>query len=321
MADLYTTVSATVDGLIAGKTLATNGPLFSTQNHATATYVRNVDSWLAGIDTTCISPWNSAGGNHYAGVLISRRHAAIAWHWPNSLPSGTVFRFIASDGTVRTATTTGVGQRVGPVTIDVASDIQIVTFDADVHASITPAKIAPSNLRTLLQWNAVSDFFSQRMPLVALLGGGYLGGSHPNKIATIKDLAYIGDYVQLAVPSDSQRLAFHVEPIGGDSGNPIFLIVGGELVLLTHYFAGWGGPHYAGRIEDINAITGATYQPAIKDLSAFDVIADPEQAEPDPEDEPAVSEAEPNPAPAIAPDYYSFIQRGGSIGIIRRASA
>ena len=45
--------------------------------------------------------------------------------------------------------------------------------------------------------------------------------------------------------------------IGGDSGNPLFIIIGGEAILLTSYFNTVKGPSYANYISDINDLIAA----------------------------------------------------------------
>jgi hypothetical protein len=57
--------------------------IFSEQDHANATYVRNPNCWGQDIeDITAISPWNSRQGRHRAGTLISPRHIIHAAHYP-----------------------------------------------------------------------------------------------------------------------------------------------------------------------------------------------------------------------------------------------
>tara|TARA_B110000459_G_C16272006_1_gene342526 strand:- start:161 stop:535 length:375 start_codon:yes stop_codon:yes gene_type:complete len=61
---------------------------------------------------------------------------------------------------------------------------------------------------------------------------------------------------RMRTPTDPNRLIFHENKIGGDSGNPAFLIVDGELVLTTVWtFGGAGsGTAVANYISDINTM-------------------------------------------------------------------
>jgi hypothetical protein len=52
-----------------------------------------------------------------------------------------------------------------------------------------------------------------------------------------------------------QRLAVWGEPIvAGDSGNPVFLMVYGELVLLGCWWTAMGGPHLGARHGLVNGM-------------------------------------------------------------------
>ena len=57
-------------------------------------------------------------------------------------------------------------------------------------------------------------------------------------------------------PTDPNRLIFHENKISGDSGNPAFIIVDGELVLMTvwTYGGAGGGTAVANYISGINTM-------------------------------------------------------------------
>ena len=59
-------------------------------------------------------------------------------------------------------------------------------------------------------------------------------------------------------PTDSSRLIFHESKISGDSGNPAFMVVNGELVLVTvwTYGGAGGGTPVADFIADLNTMIG-----------------------------------------------------------------
>lgn len=54
-------ISDDLDAKIAGKVYADTF-IFSTQDHSTATYVRNVTGWMNGVDMTCLPVWNNDSG-------------------------------------------------------------------------------------------------------------------------------------------------------------------------------------------------------------------------------------------------------------------
>jgi hypothetical protein len=75
------------------------------------------------------------------------------------------------------------------------------------------------------------------------------------------------------LPGNPPRSLFGENLIGGDSGNPAFLLVDGEAVLiLTHHFS-TGGPFYTAHFDAVNAAMaqlGGGYQ-----LTEFDLCSVP----------------------------------------------
>ncbi|MEN9841224.1 MAG: hypothetical protein RL376_1024, partial [Verrucomicrobiota bacterium] len=68
--------------------------------------------------------------------------------------------------------------------------------------------------------------------------------------------------------------SFYEEKIGGDSGNPAFLIINGQLVLLTCWTYGGGGSgtsvhNQKAAINTLMTTLGGGYQLTPVDLSAF----------------------------------------------------
>jgi len=210
-------------------TMNANGLIYSTQDHDTPNYVRNVNLWCADIDLTCMSPWNSRQGKNRAGTLVTKRHCINAAHYP--LYNGDTLRFIETDGTVHTRTITGSHSIAG-------TDLRINTLDSDLPAAISPCEVCPAD------WNdyAVNNYHNrpagigldqEEKALVIEWGGG---GWH-------------------LIPTDADRLIFNENKIGGDSGNPAFLILNGVLALTTvwHYGGAGSGTSIASYITEVNA--------------------------------------------------------------------
>lgn len=253
--------SDAIDTLIASAGATTTTlRLFSTQDHTNAVYVRNSSNWLTagGVDTTCVAVWNSAGGTQQAGVLISPRHIAMANHF--SYGAGTTVRFVDNSNNTITATVLTGGNVPG-------TDIWIDVLTADVPSSIKPCLILPSNYLTYIP----SITATTTIPAVGLLGGGFQlnngGGqfTHPDKMTTVRDLRQINNIsglvgVQFQFPntlSTTTRDTFYYDNvIGGDSGNPAFLLVNNKLSLVTTWFSGGGGagPSYPDNITGINSL-------------------------------------------------------------------
>ena len=217
--------SDNIDNAISGKTPSTAKPIFSTQNHSTATYTRNTNCWAGIWDLTPISPWNSTGSYQRAGTLISPRHIIFAAHY--QISAGATVRFVDASNNVVTRTMTN--KLTHPSYSPHYPDITVGILDSDVPAGIGFAKILPQNWATYLP--SLSSTYSLPALVLdqeekALISGLYSLGA--------------GAYAGFKTPIDSTRLGFFESIIGGDSGNPSFLIINGTLVLLTVWT--FGGP-------------------------------------------------------------------------------
>jgi len=134
-----------IDTRIAGKD-ATAKPIYSTQNHSGGIYVRNTNCWAYNLDLTCISPWNSTGGNGMAGTLISPRHVLFCEHVNFHPNVGATIRFVTTNNTVVTRTITALVTH--PDYSPFYPDITIGVLNADVPTGISFAKILPQNWAT-----------------------------------------------------------------------------------------------------------------------------------------------------------------------------
>lgn len=236
--------------------------LFSTQDHVTPVYVRNIAQWAwptpaatATVDLTCISPWNSLYAGLRAGTLITPRHIIFAKHFP--LNAGETIRFITKANAVVTATIAATAW------VDSTTDLMIASLTADVAATITPCKVLPSTWR---------NYF---------YGAANLGGRIPvictdqEEKGLVHDLNVIpnGSEAQFIKPVDAERLVFYEDLITGDSGNPAFIILNGVLVLICCWHGGGGGtgPHVGDNIAPINAAINVLNPSAGYALSQFDL--------------------------------------------------
>ena len=243
---LAETLSSEWNGrFVSGMTKAVNGGVYTSQNHETAVYPRNPSLWCADIvnELTSISPWNSMHSNKVAGTLITKRHIITSAHAALSITSTPLtVRFVDANSDVHTRTIIGSktsanwSGRSGN-----RSDFRIYTLDSDLPDSIKPCKIMPSNWE-----NYLPDLDTTRPPQLAL---------DQEEKAIVVDLRKMdSDYARGAYPTDASRLIFSEPFIGGDSGNPSFLIVdpdpndssiSSELVLtyvLTYGGSGAGSP-------------------------------------------------------------------------------
>lgn len=198
----------------------TNFKVFYVQHHATPRYERNTQCWASDFNLTCISPWNSTGENRRAGTLITPRHVILANHY--NIKRNDSIRFITKDNQIIQRKVIG----GGVVDQNLYPDIHIVTLDSVVPPSIKPCKFLPGNYADYISNNG------KGLPVLCL---------DQEEKALVADINYISNpnNFSLSVPTNQDRLNFNESIITGDSGNPVFLILNGELVLLGVFT--WGG--------------------------------------------------------------------------------
>lgn len=252
-----------VETRLAGKSPATAKAIFSTQDHGAGVYVRNPQCWAAGMDLTCISPWNNWvpwGGVVRAGTVISPLHVIYAVHF--FLQVGVSLRFITADNVVISRTIVAVVPH--PDYVPTYPDLGIAVLDSPLPASIKPAKILPADALAKLPSDG-----NWRIPCLVL--------DQEEKALVIDCITEqtSGQFrTTFFVPISSPSLDFNEGLIPGDSGNPFFMIVNGEPILLTVATAETSGTsirHFAPWINSVMVASGYQLQPA--DLSSF--ISDP----------------------------------------------
>ena len=264
-------LSDPMDTALSGANPATQQKVYTSQDHATPAYVRNTSFFLQGTHAealTCASPWNSRQAGKRAGTAITARHAVLAHHYP--LIAGDTLRFIASDNTVITRT---VVQSARIFYNGNGTDAQMVLLDSDLPASITPCKLFPDGYETYLPAGATSAA-AVALPLLAM-------DFSENGIALDvigKSVYASSPAINYGTPTIPHRLAFYDSIIVGDSGNPIFAVIGSELWLLSTFHGPAGGPFYGGLVSELNTmittldtlegdITGHTV--TVGDLSSY----------------------------------------------------
>ena len=233
-----------IDGRLEGMTKSENINLYTSQNHSNRTFVRNPNCWLTlgdnPVNLTKISPSNSRGNQRRAGTLITPRHVLLAAHYP--LYNGDKIYFVTQDGNNTTVERTIIGSVNHPDYSPYHPDLRLHTLDSDVPATITPCKTLPSNFSSYIVHTQ-----GGRPPTVGL---------DQEEKGLVTDLYGYGTRMSHITPTDPQRLAFYEDKIGGDSGNPSFLLINNELALITCWTYGGAGsgtsvPYY---LNDINTL-------------------------------------------------------------------
>jgi|GEM_PF-2332479 len=278
-----------IDSRLVGKNPANALGIFGefvayTNNAANGIFIRNPDCWAADIDLTCCSPWHNfvwtlwppiRGGNEYAGTLISPRHVLFAAHF-DQIATNTTMTFV--DMNNQAVTRTLVDKRAHTNLYGVGStvlrDFTVGILNEDVPPSISFAKILPDDYADYLHTGYGLPCIRLDRKERALVGNiSSLETTYTHPVGGI-------DYrVTTAKPPDeSLRDSFHEGLMDGDSGNPCFLIINSQPVILTV----WTGTEYGSSIHShksaLNYVmswlsnkVGATtnYQLTEIDLSGF----------------------------------------------------
>lgn len=204
-----------------------NKQIYSSINHATATYVRNTGCWAYGIDLTPISVWNSQGGDQRGGILISPRHVLMANHF--LIASGSIMRWVDNNDNVISGGLSG-SVRVGN------TDLRIGVLSGDI-TGVSYAKVLSSGFTGYFNTSGIPLLFTDQEEK-ALVG---------------ESLSLFSNEVNIGQSSNFYRSGFYETPVGGDSGDPICCVIGNELVILSTFFAPTGdNPSVSYYFGDIN---------------------------------------------------------------------
>lgn len=177
----------------------------------------NPDFWLKDVDFSCASPWSDEGGTVRAGTLISKRHIIFAKHFP--LWKGCRVLFVDQQGEVcpcRIAATKALGE----------CDIAVGLLHYEVTSNIHPAKILPDDYA---KW--IGD--GKGLPIVTF---------NQREQALLSECCGItSNSVSNVASTNSSWKALGGKIVTGDSGNPAFLLIGNEPILLYCLYSGGVG--------------------------------------------------------------------------------
>lgn len=234
------------DFSLSSSTPWTPNPNSWTKKGTTTLDFTGVAGYLVYSNGTAIAP-NSLG------TLISPRHFIAAAHYSPNI--GHILGFIDANG--NRVERTIVGRENIPGT-----DIEVGVLDSDLPDSITYYPlVASTTLESMIEPLYDTNYY-----------GGYKNPSTDVPIvvfdqegkALIHQLTHLTNANVSHIPYTSgTRASFSEDVISGDSGNPGFIIVDNQPVLLFAHYSNVSGPNYGNYISQINtAMTnlGGGYQ-------------------------------------------------------------
>jgi hypothetical protein len=226
--------------------------IFSVKNTQTGTYTRNSSCWASSLDWTGVSPTNSVDPFRRGGTLVSPRHLIWANHF--NIPNGATMTFVSNSNEVFTRTISNSVQIAN-------SDIRVGVLNSDIDSSISFYSVLPANWRDYL----VSVLFTF-LPLIT---------TDQEQKALCRELTNVstnGELLAHRLAQVEPRQNFTEPLITGDSGQPMFMLVDGEMVFLGTHYTAIGISQIVKYITEINsAMTtlGGEYQLTEVDLSGF----------------------------------------------------
>ncbi len=269
---------------LVGKNPATDCLVYSSQNPYggvgdAGIWVRNPSCWINGVSNiSCFSPAQRSGAawNTRGGTLITRKHVLFAKHFVTSiLPNGgTPIIFVDENNNAIRRNIIQYG--------DESTDIAVALLDSEVPSNIKIAKVLPTNFMDYLSSSILASVYDslglqissfsmnpwlyavaldqEEKAILKLWSGANLFGigTSPNieyyQMASVSNINPNASYSTPIVPSPNQFASWTEDIIVGDSGNPVFLIIDNELVVLTTWWTPTGGPFITNRYSIVNSI-------------------------------------------------------------------
>lgn len=282
---------------------ATNRPEWSTNNFNPFDLVaaRNTNNPLYGVvDTSWITAAVQGRPTaSFPGMLISPRHVMFSHHvYPGN---NRRLAFVSNAGQVFTATT------VRSQGFDLIGDAIVAYLDQPIPADIPPVRFLPADVSKYtsifreFQSYRIGDITPEACMIMrqAMSGLGARFGVHVFNAGTAKqatlynscifypDYTFIGtgyssddNTTTLGAYGNSFSGGWFRQSVGGDSGSPGFMVVGGNPVLVSSQWSAESGSNYIGKGPIINPVMNAIKDPGDStvyavnevDLSAYPVL-------------------------------------------------
>lgn len=214
-------------------------------------WVRNPSCWINGVSNiSCFSPAQRSGAYWYqrAGTLITKKHFILAKHFVFAiLEGGTPIIFVDENNNA-------IKRNLIQYAYDDITDIAIGVLDSEVPSNIQFAKVLPPYYQDYLGYpqNLLALSLDQEEKALVTVWAGLLnytvtGGSYQYCNIVNPNTNYVNSSLW-------QYSTFNESIISGDSGNPSFLIIDNELVLLACWNTPWSGPFITNRYSQVNSL-------------------------------------------------------------------
>lgn len=213
-------------------------------------WTRNPNCWINGVtNISCFSPAQRSGALWYqrAGTLITKKHFILAKHFVFAiLDGGTGIIFVDENNNA-------IKRNLVEYAYDNVGDIAIGVLDSEVPSNISIAKVLPPNYQDYMGYpqNILSVSLDQQEKAIVKLWTGLT-----NYIASGGNYQYaiIDSPIYSSLPSLQQYANFTENIVVGDSGNPSFIIIDNELVLLCCWHTPVSGPFITNRYDKVNEL-------------------------------------------------------------------
>ena len=204
--------------------------IFSAWTPSPIGWTRNPASWVRSFNWTGYAAGINGLGGVGGGTLITRKHVLFANHVPYPARPFDIF-FVNADSRTFQYKVVNV-QQVGD------TDIAIGTLDRDADASLAVYKVLPDN------WTQYAKAKIESFSAMGVTGTAtsvslpVLYSNQDRKVSTADLINVRAGMADLGIAAFEVARAFGDQIRGGDSGNPIFAMLGDELVLLGAWYTG-----------------------------------------------------------------------------------